>query len=69
MITFDEPDVVYCCFVTDGKYLAIQDSKLYKRKGDAVKRCKKLNIESNYKYRVLAASGWHESEDNKNERD
>lgn len=62
MILYNEPDVVYCCFVIQGNYLMLQDSKLYKRKGDANKRCKKLNVESNYEYKVLAASGWHELE-------
>lgn len=60
MITYNEPDVVYCCFVIQGHYLVVQDSKMYRRKGDAVKRCKKLTIEKGMKYKVLAASGWHE---------
>ena len=63
MISISEPDVVYCCFVTDGgKYLAKQDTKIYKRKGDATKRVKKLNLTTEFDWIVLAASGWHEVE-------
>lgn len=59
----NEPDVAYCCCIVAGNYIYEQDTKIYKRKGNAIKRCKRLNQqEEKYKYRVLAASGWHDVE-------
>lgn len=54
----DERPVVYmCAAVADGQIYA-QDNRLYKRLGDAEKRCTKINIDHDNRYKVVCAFGW-----------
>ena len=56
------PIVVYRVMKLENNFLATNsDSKLYSRKGDAIRRCNKLNIqEHTTEYKVFGAYGWVE---------
>ena len=55
----DTPIVAYKVMKQSNGFLYGEDSKIYKRKGDAIKRCKRLNeLEVIGEYQVFGAYGW-----------
>lgn len=55
----ETPIVAYKVMKQANGFIYSEDSKIYKRKGDAIKRCNRLNeLESTKEYRVFGAYGW-----------
>ncbi|WIE01442.1 hypothetical protein QN289_03540 [Latilactobacillus curvatus] len=55
----ETPIVAYKVMKQSNGFIYSEDSKIYKRKGDAIKRCKRLNeLESTGDYQVFGAYGW-----------
>lgn len=53
-----EKPVVYMCAAADGGTIYAQDNRVYKRLGDAQKRCMRINIDHENRYKVVCAYGW-----------
>lgn len=53
----EKPVVYMCAAVADGTIYA-QDNRVYKRLGDAQKRCMRINIDHDNRYKVVCAYGW-----------
>lgn len=55
----ETPIVAYKVMKQSNGFIYSEDSKIYKRKGDAIKCCKRLNeLESTGDYQVFGAYGW-----------
>lgn len=55
--------VCFCCCIIKGNYLFKQDTRMYKRRGDADKRCERLKELDAGEWRVLAAQGWFDPDE------
>lgn len=58
MIATNSEPVAYMCAKHQGNWLTRSDSKIYKRLGDAKKRCERLTILDGDNWEIVCAYGW-----------